>query len=337
VRGLHEWFLQTWYGTTRRGAWLLPLSWVFAGAAGIRRRLYAAGLLGSYRSSRPVIVVGNVTVGGTGKTPLVIWLVERLRERGFRPGVVSRGYSGGAREPRRVRPGDSPRDVGDEPALIARRTEAPVAVGADRPGAVRLLEPDCDVIVSDDGLQHYRLARDAEIVVVDGLRGLGNEWRLPAGPLREPASRLDDASAVVVNGEGFEWPGALQMRMVPQRFVGVANGEALPPQSLLGRKAHAVAAIGHPERFFQSLRDLGIDVLAHPLPDHAVPGADDIRFGDDLPVLMTEKDAVKCADAAGPAHWYLEVGAAFEADGAARLLATVERACRPSPTAAKET
>jgi tetraacyldisaccharide 4'-kinase len=337
VPGLHEWFLQTWYGPTRRGAWLLPLSWVFAGVAWLRRGLYAAGLLGTYRCSRPVIVVGNVTVGGTGKTPLVVWLVERLRERGFRPGVVSRGYSGGGRGPRRVRSGDSPRDVGDEPALIARRTGAPVAVGADRPGAVRLLEPDCDVIVSDDGLQHYRLARDAEIVVVDGLRGLGNGWRLPAGPLRESASRLEDASAVVVNGEGFDLPRALQMRMVPQRFVGVATGETLSPQALRGRRAHAVAAIGNPERFFQSLRDLGIDVNPHPLPDHAVPGRDDIRFGDDLPVLMTEKDAVKCTDAAGPSHWYLEVGAAFESDGAARLLSVVERACRRPARAPEET
>jgi len=336
VRSLHDWMLGTWYGTPRRGAWLLPLSWLFAGLASLRRGLYRSGLLGSYRSNRPVIVVGNVTVGGTGKTPFVIWLVERLRECGFRPGVVSRGYSGRATGPRRVGPRDPPSEVGDEPALIARRTGAPVAIGADRPAAVRLLEPDCDVIVSDDGLQHYRLARDAEIVVVDGLRGLGNGRRLPAGPLREPASRLDEAAAVVVNGEGWDGAGAIRMSLLPQRFVGVATGDSMPPGSWRGREAHAVAAIGNPGRFFRTLRDLGIVVHEHPLPDHAVPAAAEIRFGDALPVLMTEKDAVKCAEVAGPDHWYLEVGAALGPDDAARLLSIVEQACRRRAPATKE-
>jgi len=336
VRGLHDWFLDTWYGASGRGAWLLPLAWLFAVLTWVRRRLYGAGLLRSYRSSRPVIVVGNVTVGGTGKTPLVVWLVERLRERGFHPGIVSRGYSGRAPGPRRVTPGDSASDVGDEPALLARRTGVPVAVGADRPAAVRLLEPECDVILSDDGLQHYQLLRDVEIVVVDGLRGLGNGRRLPAGPLREPASRLDTVSAVVVNGEGFDLPDALRMSMEPRRFVAVTSGDTLPPQALLGREAHAVAAIGHPARFFQTLRDLGVEVQPHPLPDHTLPTAAEIRFGDDLPVLMTEKDAVKCPGIAGPEHWYLEVGAAFEADDAARLVSIVEAACRRRAPARKE-
>ena len=223
-----------------------------------------------------------------------------------------------------------------EPALIARRTGVPVAVAADRPAAVRLLEPDCDVILSDDGLQHYRLARDAEIAVVDGLRGLGNGWRLPAGPLREPPSRLAAVSAVVVNGEGYDPPGALTMQVVPRRFVALGSGESLPPEALLGRAAHAVAAIGHPGRFFRTLRDLGIEVRAHPLPDHAVPTREDLHFDDGLPVLMTEKDAVKCADLAGPAHWYLEVGAAFDVDDAARLVSIVERACQRRALAAKE-
>jgi len=328
VASLHDWTLGTWYGDTRRGAWLLPLSWVFAGAAALRRALYRGGWLKAYRSPRPVIVVGNVTVGGTGKTPLVVWLVEQLRQRGFRPGVVSRGYGAGRAAPRRVQPGDAAADVGDEPALIARRTGVPVAVGADRPAAVRLLEPDCDVILSDDGLQHYALARDAEVVVVDGRRGLGNGWRLPAGPLREAPSRLAEAAAVVVNGEGFDRPGSLRMEVAPLRFVGVATAEVLPVQGLLGRRAHAVAAIGHPQRFFQTLRDLGIEAVPHPLPDHAVPQAAQLHFGDGLPVLMTEKDAVKCAEVAGPGHWYLEVGARFEPGDAARLIDVVEGACR---------
>ena len=336
MRGLHDWMLETWYGDTRRGAWLLPLSWLFAGLSGLRRLLYRVGLLRAYRSSRPLIVVGNVTVGGTGKTPLVIWLVEQLLGRGFRPGVVSRGYSGSAAGARRVSPGDEAAEVGDEPVLVARRTGVPVAVGVDRPAAVRLLEADCDVILSDDGLQHYRLARDAEIAVVDGLRGLGNGWRLPAGPLREAPSRLASVSAVVVNGEGFDAAGSLRMQVVPRRFVALGSGETLPPEALLGRAAHAVAAIGHPGRFFRTLRDLGIEVQAHALPDHAVPTPADLRFGDDLPVLMTEKDAVKCSDLAGPAHWYLEVGAAFDTDDAARLVSIVERACEGRARAATE-
>jgi len=336
VRRLHDWLLGTWYGETRRGIWLLPLAWLFAAVAALRRGLYRSGLVPSYRSGRPVIVVGNVTVGGTGKTPLVVWLVERLAELGYRPGVVSRGYSGSASVPRRVAAGDPVREVGDEPALIARRTGVPVAIGADRPAAARLLELECDVIVCDDGLQHYRLQRDAEIVVVDGQRGLGNGWRLPAGPLREPASRLATASAVVVNGEGWDAPGALRMSLAPRRLVGVATGEAMPPQALRGREVHAVAAIGNPGRFFGTLRGLGMQLREHPLPDHASPEAAVICFGDGLPVLMTEKDAVKCRDIAGPDHWYLEVGADLDPDDAATLLAIVEDACRRRMPPVKE-
>jgi tetraacyldisaccharide 4'-kinase len=328
VPGLHQWLLATWYGATRRGALLLPLAWLFALLAWLRRGLYRRGLLSAYRSTRPVIVVGNVTVGGTGKTPLVIWLTGRLTGDGRRVGVVSRGYGRRETVARRVRAGDAAADVGDEPLLIARRTGAAVAVGADRAAAVRLLEGDCDLILCDDGLQHYALERDAEVAVVDGARGLGNGWLLPAGPLRESPSRLAAADAIVVNGAGFGMTGSLRMEVEPTRFVGVASGEGRDLADFRGRRAHAVAAIGNPGRFFGMLGRLGIDVDPHPLPDHATPGERQLRFADGAAVLMTEKDAVKCRQVAGPEHWYLEVAAVLSDGDAARLLAVVEEACR---------
>jgi len=325
---MHDWLLETWYGRTRRGALLLPLAWLYALAAWLRRLAYGRGWLERYRSPRPVVVVGNLTVGGTGKTPLILWFVEQLRLRGHRPGVVSRGYGRAAREVRRVSATDPVSAVGDEPALLARRGAVPVAVGADRSAAVRLLEPECDVILSDDGLQHYALERDAEIVVVDGVRGLGNGWRLPAGPLREAASRLGEVDAVVVNGSGAPVNGGLRMEIAPLRFVGVSTGESWAPDTFRGQRAHAVAAIGHPQRFFDTLSRLGIRSEARSLHDHATLTAADIEFPGDEPVLMTEKDAVKCAGIAGPRHWYLEVGASFSRIDGERLLAIVEDACR---------
>jgi tetraacyldisaccharide 4'-kinase len=325
---MHDWLLEIWYGERARGAWLLPLAWLFGGSAALRRAAYRRGWLERYRSSRPVVVVGNLTVGGTGKTPLVLWLVEALRLRGHHPGVVSRGYGRRASEARRVAASDPVSEVGDEPALIARRSGVPVAIGADRAAAVRLLEEDCDVILSDDGLQHYALARDAEIVVVDGLRGLGNGRLLPAGPLREGRSRLDDVQAVVVNGPGDPVTGALRMEVVPKRFCAVTGTRCVPPDAFRGQRAHGVAAIGHPERFFRTLAGLDIAVEPHAFPDHAVLTARDIEHPGDVPILMTEKDAVKCAGLAGPRHWYLEIGASLPPLDAERLLAVVEEACR---------
>ena len=325
---LHDWLLETWYGGSRRGAWLLPLAWSFGMLSMLRRGLYRAGLLRSYRSSRPVVIVGNVTVGGTGKTPLVVWLAQALAAQGRRVGVVSRGYGRESGIARRVGADDPAGEAGDEPLLIARRAGVAVAVGADRAKAVRLLEPDCDLILSDDGLQHHALARDAEIVVVDGERGLGNGWLLPAGPLRGTPARLARADLVVVNGGGFDLPDAIHMRVEPLRFVGVGTGETRPLRAFEGRRAHAVAAIGNPDRFFDTLRGLGIDVDPHALPDHATPAPGQLVFGDELPVLMTEKDAVKCQMPAGGGHWYLEVGAVFDTSDAGRLLALAEQAQR---------
>lgn len=325
---MHDWLVATWYGGSRRGGWLAPLGWLYGLLAGLRRRAFQGGLLRRYRSSRTVVVVGNLTVGGTGKTPLILWLAERLSLRGHRVGVVSRGYGRRSLEPRRVVPADPAAEVGDEPALIARRRLAPVAVGADRGAAVRLLEADCDLILSDDGLQHYALERDAEIVVLDGARGLGNGRRLPAGPLREGAGRLEEVDAVVVNGSSANRTGAFAMTLSPTRVVGISNGVEREPGSLRGRRVHAVAAIGNPQRFFDLLAGLGMQVEPHPLPDHLELAAGDIRFGDALPVLMTEKDAVKCIDFAGTEHWYLEVGAVFAPADGERLLDIVESAHR---------
>ena len=326
--GLYQWLLATWYGATRRGAWLLPLAWLFALLAWLRRGLYRRGLLSAYRSTRPVVIVGNVTVGGTGKTPLVIWLTERLTGDGRRVGVASRGHGRRDTAARRVCAGDAVADVGDEPLLIARRTGAAVAVGADRAAAVRLLEGDCDLILCDDGLQHYALERDAEVAVVDGARGLGNGWLLPAGPLRESPSRLAAADAIVVNGAGFGMTGSLRMDIEPTRFVGVASGEGRDLADFRGQRAHAVAAIGNPGRFFGMLGRLGIDVDAHPLPDHATPGERQLRFADGAAVLMTEKDAVKCPDGGLHHAWYVEVDAHIEDAAAAALIERIVRLAR---------
>jgi tetraacyldisaccharide 4'-kinase len=272
-------------------------------------------------------VVGNLSVGGTGKTPLVCWLVGRLTDLGFKPGVVTRGYGGSSRNVRLIDSSDDPNVVGDESVLLARRTGAPVAIGNDRPGASQLLlNAGCDVVVSDDGLQHYALARDCEIVVVDGDRRFGNGWLLPAGPLRETKARLAAADAVVVNGGRALLDGALSMRLEAKSALSLIGGAVKVLDEFAGRSVHAVAGIGNPERFFNLLRAHGIEVVGHPLPDHAPLRAADISFADDRPVLMTEKDAVKCDGIAGPHHWYVPVTASFSGGESSALLDIVTQA-----------
>jgi tetraacyldisaccharide 4'-kinase len=326
---LHDWLLATWYGGGARGWWLQPLAWPFAGAARLRRALYARGWLAIYRSRRPVIVVGNLTVGGTGKTPFVAWLARQLRGQGLRVGIAARGYGGSDRAARRLTAADSAATVGDEPVLLRRKLGLPVAIGARRAEAVRLLEDDCDVVVCDDGLQHYALARDVEIAVVDGERGLGNGRRLPAGPLREPASRLDEVDAVVVNGAGFERPDAVRMRIEPVAVVALAGGERRLLAEFAGRPVTAVAAIGNPGRFFDLLRAHGLAVVERALPDHAAvtPSAAGIAAGET--VLMTEKDAVKCTGNGWRDAWVVEAEARVDAAAAAALMAHIaERIAR---------
>jgi tetraacyldisaccharide 4'-kinase len=262
-----------------------------------------------------VIVVGNLTVGGAGKTPLVIWLCEHLQRAGHRPGVVSRGYGGRPpRLPLSVTAATAPSEAGDEPVLIAARTGCPVVVDPDRPRAARALlaANDVDVIVADDGLQHYALARNLEIVVVDGRRRFGNGFCLPAGPLREPLSRLVTVDLVVVNGAGGA--GEFALRLVGDRLANLADvAHTEPLTAWRGRRVHAVAGIGDPARFFTALTTAGLEVVEHPFPDHHAYRPDDLDFGDGLPVLMTEKDAVKCRTFAAARHWYLPVSAAPDA------------------------
>jgi tetraacyldisaccharide 4'-kinase len=308
-----------WYEGASPPWWLLPLSAVYGAVSRLRRFAYARQLRRSTRLTCPVIIIGNVSVGGTGKTPLVGWLAVRLADLGFRPGVVTRGYGGSSRRARLVQASDHPDSVGDEALVLARRTRVPIAVGRDRPAAAQLLiNAGCDLIVSDDGLQHYALARDCEIIVVDGERRFGNGRLLPAGPLREARARLKDADAVVVNGGPAviaghaSLAGALRMRLEATSAIALRYGTARPLSEFSGRSVHAVAAIGNPQRFFDLLQSLGIHVIAHALPDHARLTVEDISFADDLAVLMTEKDAVKCGEIAGPHHWYVPVSVVFD-------------------------
>lgn len=303
-----------WYSDRRPPLWTLPIAALYGGATRARRWLYRRGWLHANTLPVPVVVVGNIVAGGAGKTPLTIALVEALRARGFRPGVVSRGYGGSARAPVLLDAQPDPALAGDEPALIKLRTGVPVAVGARRAEAARLLLPeDVDVVIADDGLQHYALARDVEICVVDGVRGLGNGRLLPAGPLREPASRLRGVDFIVCNG-GAACAGEVAMRLLLVDATAVPDpARTSPLTAFAGKRVHAVAGIGHPPRFFDALRALGIDAIAHPFPDHHRYTPADLAFGDGLPVLMTEKDAVKCRAFAQVDWWCVPVNAELPA------------------------
>ncbi|HET8555498.1 MAG TPA: tetraacyldisaccharide 4'-kinase [Rhodanobacteraceae bacterium] len=296
--------VRRWYDGGPRPWLLRPLTWLYRAVVSVRAWLYRHGWLASERLPAPVVVVGNITLGGTGKTPLVIALVEHLRRQGGRPGVVSRGYGGTQETPMLLPDKPDPARFGDEPCLIRQRTGVPVAVGRDRPAAARrLLEAGCDVVVADDGLQHYRLQRDVEICVIDGERRLGNGLMLPCGPLREPPSRLRRVDFRVCNG-GETDNGEVPMQLTGDHARHLRNDEREQPlHAFTDRPVHAIAGIGNPARFFDSLRAQGLDVIEHPFPDHHAFARDDLDFGDDLPVLMTEKDAVKCAGFAHDRCW----------------------------------
>lgn len=316
-----------WYSRNPLALLLLPCSWLFRLVAALRRLLYSAGLMKSRYLPVPVIVVGNISVGGTGKTPLVVWIVEELRRMGLNPGVISRGYGGQAESwPQFVDADADPDLVGDEPVLLARRLLCPLAVAPDRPAAGQMLIDDhaVDVLVADDGLQHYALQRDLEIAVVDGSRGMGNGHCLPAGPLREPESRLKTVDMVVVNGQGL-WGHGMQMRL--GTVTRLADGFNSDIQHWAGQTVHAVAGVGNPARFFKTLRDQGLQLIEHAFPDHYEFVELDLDFEDDslepIPVVMTEKDAVKCYNFVhGPLRerlWYVPVTAEPEPDTARRL------------------
>ena len=305
---------QYWYGRNGVSSALLPISWLFSLLVFLRRWAYRLRLFRVVRLPVPVIIVGNISVGGTGKTPLVIWLVNQLKAEGYKPGIISRGYGGGARTwPQAVRPDGDPRSVGDEAILIARRTHCPMAVGPDRVAAAEALlkNSEIDVLISDDGMQHYALARDMEIVVIDGDRRFGNQRCLPAGPLREPMGRLDKVDLKVCNGVAGR--GEFAMRLVPGPITHVKEStRTLSWESLAGQKLHLVAGIGNPERFFRSVQKRHPSCECHAFDDHYPFSPADLDFGDNNPVLMTEKDAMKAALFPQPHFWCLPVEASLD-------------------------
>lgn len=296
---------------------LLPLSLLFGIVVSLRRWLYRHGWLRSERLPVPVIVIGNISVGGAGKTPLTLWLAQTLRDAGFTPGIVSRGYggsySGSNSGIRAVAPNDDPKVCGDEPVLLARASGCPVWIGRERAAAGRALiaaHPACDVVLCDDGLQHYRLQRDIEIAVVDGQRGLGNGFLLPAGPLRESAVRLGAVAAVVVRGDTkHTLPVAYHtMHLNPAALVNARHRERHEDATYFKSKTvHAIAGIGNPQQFFDTLTRMGIAHIAHAFPDHHAYVASDLHFDGCDAVVMTEKDAVKCEAYAEATHWVLTV------------------------------
>jgi len=309
---------ERWLTAAYRGAaWLemlRPLAALYRLAVTRRAVAYAQGRRATWQPPVPVIVVGNITLGGTGKSPLVAWLTRFLGERGWSPGILSRGYGGrSAHYPLLLDAATPVAACGDEPRMLADQTGVPVVVDPDRVrGARRLLAAGCDILISDDGLQHLALGRDLELVVVDGRRGFGNGHCLPAGPLREPLARLDTVDAVVVNGEpAFAAPSAaFTMTLEPAAWRRLDDGRQLPPASApFAGPVHAVAGIGHPARFFATLQALGVEPIPHAFADHHRFTAADLRFADARPLVMTAKDAVKCRSLAPADSWVLEVEA----------------------------
>ena len=334
----YSWLHRVWYEDGGGGWLLLPLSGLYWLVIVIRKYLYDRGIIRSDRVSAPVVVVGNITAGGTGKTPTVLWLVEELQKRGFTPGIVSRGYGGShSGSSMRVAADSEASIVGDEPVLLARRGGCPVVIDPDCARAATMLIADgVDVVISDDGLQHYRLQRDYEICVVDGTRGLGNRRLLPAGPLRERAERLDDVEQVLVNGrlEGSEYvltaaeQNAISFDLVGTEARRLNASLSRPLDRFAGSTVHAVAAIGNPQRFFDLLRARDIQVIEHRFADHASLEPADLEFGDDFEVFMTEKDAVKLGTGMGDRFWYVPVDLSIDEIDAAPILEQIESRIR---------
>lgn len=326
----------------RRGAaaWsLFPLSLLFAMLAALRRALFKLGLKKSVRLPVPVVVVGNIAVGGSGKTPIALWLVDELRAKGFQPGIVSRGYGGRVGGVAEVPPDGDPARFGDEPVLLARAARCPVFVGRDRPAAGLALlaaHPQVDVLIADDGLQHYRLARDVEIVVVDEAT-LGNRLRLPAGPLREGVGRLAEATLVLAHGglstalrDAAKPTPVFDFHLAGSVFERVGQrDEHRSPAEMGAYRLHAMAGIGRPERFFDQLEAMGLSIARRPFPDHHAFTASDLALPVGDLLLMTEKDAVKCAPFAPADSWVWPVRAQVAPEAAAWIVEKIDG----SPTA----
>lgn len=307
--------MKSWYqySLTLTTILLLPLSWIFRVVVALRYFLYRCGIKKIVRFPVPIIVIGNITVGGTGKTPLVIWLADFLKSRGYTPGIVSRGIGGKQqRTPYFVEKNSDPALVGDEALLIARNTDCPLVICIDRAAAVEelLKKTACDIVISDDGLQHYRLGRDIEIALIDGARGLGNRQLLPAGPLREAPSRLNRVDFIVRQGKASY--GEYAMQLHGDTLVSLRDQNSIPFEKWRGKTVHAVAGIGNPERFFSSLRAAGFNCIPHAFPDHHHYQAGDFSFHDALPIVMTEKDAVKCELFCDERFWFVPVKAVVD-------------------------
>jgi tetraacyldisaccharide 4'-kinase len=316
-----------WYTPSPWPVFLVPLSLIYCLVVRLRRLLYRVGVLASHRLPVPVVIVGNLTAGGTGKTPLVAWLAGFLRTAGYRPGIVARGYRGRARHwPQRVCPDSDPRMVGDEAVLLADLCGCPVAVAPRRVAAARSLleQGDCDLILADDGLQHYALQRDVEIAVVDGIRRLGNGLCLPAGPLREPPARLDTVDLVVVNGQAGRGEYTMKMKAATACRLHDRN-DCRALESFRNRSVHAVAGTGNPGRFFDALRQAGMRIAEHAFSDHHAYTADELDFDDALPVFMTAKDAVKCRNFSLQDAWCVPVTMEIDAQFSARILELLGR------------
>jgi tetraacyldisaccharide 4'-kinase len=329
----YQWIHRVWYDGAAGGWVLLPLSGLYWLINGLRAALYRGGVLRTYGAGVPVVIVGNITAGGTGKTPVVVWLASELRARGYSPGIVSRGY-GGSRSGTSMRV-DRDSDasvVGDEPVLLARRAECPVAVDADRLRATEMLiEDGVNVVIADDGLQHLRLQRDFEICVVDGQRGLGNRRLIPAGPLRELPGRLSLVDQVLVNGKGDGQQG-IRFDLLASDACRLNGSLARPLTGFKDSTVHAVAGIGNPQRFFDMLRGYGIQVIEHQFADHARIDPEALKFGDDFDVLMTEKDAVKLGDRLADKFWYVPVELNMDATESAAILDRIEQCLSNSET-----
>lgn len=316
-RWFETWLLNVWYGNAWLGKYLLlPLTGIFCVLSALNRWL---GKRRQIRHPVPVVIVGNISVGGTGKTPLVIWLVEQLRNLGFKPGVVSRGH-GSKESLQDVSPDNDPATVGDEPLLIVQRTNVPLVIGRNRNQAIsRLLQKHaCDIVIADDGLQHYRMGRELEICVVDGQRRFGNGLCLPSGPLREPVSRLASCDFVITNGESMLMQGDVLHNLV--------TGEQKSLHEFAGQTVHTVTGIGNPQRFTRMLEEAGLRPRLNVYPDHHAFTGAEFQFADDLPILMTEKDAVKCRQffTAHNNCWYLPINAVLDATLAQTLLTRLQ-------------
>lgn len=325
---LSQYITSAWYKKNPLLYLLYPLSMLYSFIAKLRAN-YLIAKSKEIVFGAPVIVVGNITVGGTGKTPMVIYLAQLLKSQGYKVGLVSRGYGGKKEYPMLVKEVSNPLDVGDEAVMLVRQTGCPMIVDANRVRAVRTLlaNHECDIVISDDGLQHYAMPRDMEIIVIDGKRRLGNKLCLPAGPLREDASRLVHADFVVANG-GISRPTEFTMLLEPVCLYNLMDeAKNWPLDKLQGQCVHAVAGIGNPHRFFSMLRKMGLEVIEHSFADHHVFVASDLNFPDQLPIVMTHKDSVKCAKFAKENMWCMEVEAVLDEVFVNRFINEVKKIC----------